>query len=133
RKVIVAGVGMTRFGKFLDRNLKSLSEEAVSLALADAGVGTQEVDQVYFANAAAGIVTGQEMIRGQSSQRNTGLAGKPIFNVENACASSSTALHLEWIAVASGQAETALIVGAEKLTHADKQVSFGAFSKSVDL
>ncbi len=133
RKVVVAGVGMTRFGKFLECNLKSLSEEAVRLALADAGAGPADVDQVYFANAAAGITTGQEMIRGQSSLRNTGLAGKPMFNVENACASSSTAFHLAWVAVASGQADTALVVGAEKLSHVDKAVSFAAFSRAVDL
>src|SRR5271163_3056841 len=119
RKVVIAGVGMTPFGKFLSRNLKSLSEEAVSVALADAGVSPEAVDQVYFGNAAAGVVTGQEMIRAQSSLRNTGLDGKPMFNVENACASSSTALHLAWMAVASGACETALAVGAEKLSHED--------------
>lgn len=133
RNVVIAGVGMTSFGKFLQRNLKSLSEEAVKLALDDAGVSADQVDQVYFGNAAAGVITGQEMIRAQSSLRNTGLDGKPMFNIENACASSSTALHLAWLAVASGQSETALVVGAEKLTHEDKSVSFGAFARAVDL
>lgn len=124
---------MTPFGKFLPRNLKSLSEEAVSLALTDAGLTADAIDQVYFGNAAAGVVTGQEMIRAQSSLRNTGLDGKPMFNVENACASSSTAFHLAWLAVASGACETAIVVGAEKLSHEDKSVSFGAFSRAVDL
>ncbi|CAN7760537.1 thiolase family protein [Cupriavidus necator] len=133
RNVVVAGVGMTPFGKFLPRSLKSLSEEAVSLALADAGLTAASVDQVYFGNAAAGVVTGQEMIRAQSSLRNTGLDGKPMFNVENACASSSTAFHLAWLAIASGACETAIVVGAEKLSHEDKAVSFGAFTRAVDL
>lgn len=133
RKVVIAGVGMTAFGKFLDRNLKSLSEEAVKIALDDAGVEAKDVDTVYFGNAAAGVVTGQEMIRAQSSLRNTGLAGKPMFNIENACASSSTAFHLAHLAVASGQCETALVVGTEKLSHEDKAISFGAFGKAVDL
>lgn len=133
KDVIVAGIGMTPFGKFMDRNLKSLSEEAVSLALSDAGITADQVDQVIFANAAAGVVTGQEMIRGQSSLRNTGLDGKPMFNVENACASSSTGFHLGWLMVASGQADCVIIIGAEKLTHEDKAVSFGAFSRAVDL
>lgn len=133
RNVVVAGVGMTPFGKFLDKNLKALSEVAVSQALADAGVTPDDVDQVYFGNAAAGVVTGQEMIRAQSSLRNTGLAGKPMFNIENACASGSSALHLAWLSVASGQSETALVVGTEKLSHEDKAVSFGAFAKGVDL
>ncbi|WP_409021225.1 thiolase family protein [Caballeronia sp. LZ032] len=133
RNVVIGGVGMTSFGKFLERNLKSLSEEAVSLALKDAHVHVDDVDRVFFGNAAAGVVTGQEMIRAQSSLRHTGLDGKPMFNVENACASGSSALHLAWLSVASGQSETALVVGVEKLSHEDKAVSFGAFAKAVDL
>jgi len=133
RKVVIGGVGMTSFGKFLERNLKSLAEESVSLALKDARVSVNDVDRIFFGNAAAGVVTGQEMIRAQSSLRNTGLDGKPMFNVENACASGSSALNLAWLSVASGQSETALVVGVEKLTHEDKAVSFGAFAKAVDL
>lgn len=133
RDVIISGIGMTRFGKFLDRNMKSLSEEAVSLTLQDAGITPDQVDQVIFGNAAAGVVTGQEMIRAQSSLRNTGLDGKPMFNVENACASSSTGFHLGWLMVASGHAECVLVIGCEKLTHEDKAISFGAFSRAVDI
>jgi acetyl-CoA acyltransferase len=133
RPVVVAGVGMTPFGKFLERNVKSLCEEAVKAALDDAGVDTADVGQVYFGNAAGGTVNGQEMIRAQAALRNTGLAGKPMFNVENACASSSTAFHLAWLSIASGQSETALVVGVEKLSHEDKAVSFGAFAGAVDI
>ncbi|WP_138470199.1 thiolase family protein [Poseidonocella sp. HB161398] len=133
RDVVISGIGMTRFGKFMDRTLKSLSEEAVAAAMADAGIGPQDVDQVVFGNAAAGVVTGQEMIRAQSSLRNTGLDGVPMFNVENACASSSSGFHLGWLMVASGQAECVIVMGAEKLTHEDKAVSFGAFARAVDL
>jgi acetyl-CoA acetyltransferase len=133
RKVVIGGVGMTSFGKFLERNLKSLAEESVSLALKDARVSVNDVDRIFFGNAAAGVVTGQEMIRAQSSLRNTGLDGKPMFNIENACASGSSALNLAWLSVASGQSETALVVGVEKLSHEDKAVSFGAFAKAVDL
>lgn len=133
RKVVVGGVGMTPFGKFPDSTLKSLSEEAVSAALGDAGVTAAEVDQVFYGNAAAGVVSGQEMIRAEASLRNTGLDGKPMFNIENACASGSSALNLARLSVASGQVETALVVGVEKLTHEDKAISFGAFTKAVDL
>ena len=69
QKVVIGGIGMTPFGKFLDRNLKSLSGEAVRVALADAGVTPADVGQVYFGNAAAGVVTGKEMIRAQASLR----------------------------------------------------------------
>ncbi len=133
RGVMVAGAGMTRFGKFLERGTRSLAEEATHEALADAGVAADDVEVVFFGNAASGLVTGQEMIRGQAALRNTGLLGLPITNVENACASSSTAFHMAWMWVASGQAEVALAVGAEKLTHEDKTRAFEAIGAAVDL
>ena len=86
-QVIVAGVGMTRFGKYSDRGMRSLAEEAVHDALGDAAISTKDVEVVFFSNAAAGLITGQEMIRGQVALRKTGLLGIPLFNVENACAS----------------------------------------------
>jgi acetyl-CoA acyltransferase len=60
RHVVVAGIGQTAFGKFLDRNVRSLAEEALSAAVADAGVDYKQIGVTYFANALAGLVTGQE-------------------------------------------------------------------------
>ncbi len=131
--VQVIGAAMTRFGKFMDRSVRSLAEEAVRDALDDASVPPGEVDIAFFSNAVAGVLTGQEMIRGQVALRHTGLLGIPIVNVENACASASTAFYLAWMAVASGTAEVALAVGAEKLTHPDKARSFAAIGTAVDL
>jgi len=132
-KVVVAGIGMTRFGKFLDRGVRSLSEESVKQALGDAGLESKDVQTAYFANAVSGLITGQEMIRGQVALRNTGLLGIPIFNVENACASAASAFHLAWLAIASGQYDVALAVGSEKLYHEDKTRSFKAIGTAVDL
>jgi acetyl-CoA acyltransferase len=133
RDVVVAGVGMTRFGKFLNRGVRSLAEEAVGSALADAGVEPAGVQVAFFSNAVGGLITGQEMIPGQAALRRTGLLGVPVFNVENACASASSAFHLAWMTVASGMNDVALAVGAEKLTHPDKAVSFRAIGTAVDL
>src|SRR5262245_40498372 len=132
-KVVVAGIGMTRFGKYLDRGVRSLAEEAVNEALKDAGLEPKDVQTAYFANAVSGLITGQEMIRGQAALRHTGLLGIPIFNVENACASAASAFHLAWMAVASGQYDVALAVGAEKLFHEDKTKAFRAIGTAVDL
>jgi acetyl-CoA acetyltransferase len=132
-EVDIVGVGMTRFGKFPESTVRSLAEEAVTAALADAGLSPADVEIVFFSNAVAGIITGQEMIRGQVALRHTGLLGVPMVNVENACASASTAFNLAVAAVASGSVDVALAVGAEKLTHEDKSRSFAAIGTAVDL
>src|SRR5918998_1139761 len=106
---------MTRFGKHPDRTLRDLVAEATDSALADAGARASEVEAVYFGNAAAGLLSGQEMIRGQVLLRGTALEGVPLVNVENACASSSTAARLAWQAVVSGEVEVALAIGSEKM------------------
>lgn len=132
-EVDILGTGLTWFGKFEDATIRTLAETAVADALADAGVESSEVGMVFFGNAAAGVLSGQEMIRGQVALRHTGLLGKPIVNVENACASSSTAFALAVSAVASGETEIAIAIGAEKLTHPDKERSFAAIGSAVDL
>ncbi len=129
----VAGTGITPFGKFPDRSLKGHAESAVRAALADAGVDSSQIQRVFCANAVAGLITGQEMIRGQSVLRDTGLMGAPVINVENACASGSTAFHLAVAAVAAEQCETALVLGVEKLTHLDRNRSLEAIGTAVDL
>lgn len=132
RDVFVCGVGMTAFGKFPERTVGTLAVEATTTALADAGLGVPDVETVFYANATAGLMTGQEMVRGQIALRETGLLGKPIVNVENACASASTAANLAWLSVASEQVDVALAVGAEKLSHPDKTRAFTALAAAVD-
>ena len=133
RNVFIAGAGMTAFGKFMDRPIRSLAEEAVGDALSDAGAEAGDVEMAFFGNAVAGLLTGQEMVRGQVALRKTGLMGIPIVNVENACASSSSAAHLAWMAVTSGSVDVAIAVGAEKLSHPDKALAFDAIGRAVDL
>ncbi len=132
RSVYVAGVGMTRFEKS-SRTLKELVAEAVTQALADASATVGDMQAAYVGNAVAGLVTGQEMIRGQVLLRPVGIEAIPIFNVENACASAATAFHLGWQAVAYGAQDVVLCVGAEKLTHEDKSVGLAAIGTAVDV
>jgi acetyl-CoA acetyltransferase len=130
---VVAGVGMTAFGKHMDRGLKSLGVEAVQAALADAGVEAKQLEAAYVGNAAAGVVTGQESIRGQVILRSMGLGRLPVVNVENACASSSTAFNEACAMVSAGLYDIVLTLGVEKLYHEDKKVSFQAFTGAVDV
>jgi acetyl-CoA acetyltransferase len=130
---VVAGVGMTKFGKHLDRGLKSLGGEAIQAALADAGLQGSDIECAYVGNAAAGLVTGQESIRGQVVLRSVGIGQIPVINVENACASASTALNQACAMVTAGLYDVVLALGVEKLYHEDKRKSFGAFSGAVDV
>jgi acetyl-CoA acetyltransferase len=133
RDVAIIGAGMTRFGKFLDRSMKDLTREAVDDALNCAGIDKSKLEAAVVGNATAGLVTGQECIRGQVVLREMGIGGIPIINTENACASSSTAFHLAWLYVASGMYDIALAVGVEKLYHEDKRKSFAAIGAAVDV
>lgn len=132
RDVYIAGAAMTRFGKFPDTTIRALAEEATRGALDDAGVAAADIGIVFFSNAVAGLLTNQEMIRGQVALRHTGLLGVPMVNVENACASASSAFYLACMAVGSGAADVALAVGSEKLTHEDRARSFAAIGTAVD-
>lgn len=124
---------MTPFGKHLDRSLKDLAAEAITAGLADAGLTTGDVEAVYSGNSMAGILTGQESVRAQTVLVPLGLRGIPVFNVENACATSSSATHLAWMAVAAGMTDVALVVGMEKLYHRDRQKSFAALASATDV
>jgi len=130
---VVAGVGMTRFGKMLDRGMKSIGAEAVEAAIKDAGLTASDIEAAYVGNAAAGLVTGQECIRGQVVLRSAGIGKIPVVNVENACASASTALHQAAAMVTAGLYDVVLALGVEKLYDEDKRKSFAAFSGAVDV
>lgn len=131
--VYILGVGMTRFGKYLDTSMKTLGGEAIDHALDEAHVGKADLQAAFVGNAMAGLITGQECIRGQVVLRANGIGDIPVVNVENACASSSTASHLAWMAVASGLYDCVLALGVEKLYDADKKKSFRALGSAVDV
>lgn len=129
----VAGAGMTKFGKFLDRSMKDLTAEAVNGALQSAGIDKSRLQAAVVGNSVAGLITGQEMIRGQVVLREIGIGGIPVINTENACASSSTAFHLACMYVASGMYDVVIALGMEKLYHTDKRVSFQAIGSAIDV
>ena len=133
RQVAVVGAGMTRFGKHQDRSMKDLAREAVENALRSANIEQEAIEAAAVGNAVAGLMTGQECIRGQVVLREMGIGGIPVINTENACASSSTAFHIAWLYVASGMYDTVLAVGMEKLFHADKKRTFTAIGSAIDL
>lgn len=130
--VVVAGTGMTRFGKLPDRSPRSLVAEAVAEALGDAGMSGDQVDAVYVSNALGGTLQGQESVRGQVWLSGGPLEGRPTVNVDNACAGGGTAVALAATAVAAGQAEVAVAVGVEKLTTEVRGRALAAMDGAMD-
>ena len=129
----IAGVGMTRFGKHLDRGLKSLAAQAITEALDDARLSFQDVNAAYMGNAAAAVITGQVCVPGQMILRALGVGGIPVVNVENACATAATAFQQAATMITAGMYDVVLACGSEKLYHADKQKTFSVFTGAIDV
>lgn len=107
---LVAGVGMVKFTKPGKSEMYDvMGADAVMSALADAGIEYSEVQQAY-----AGFVSG-DTCSGQTALYRVGLTQIPIINLNNACASGSTALFLARQAVLSGAVDVALAVGFEQM------------------
>jgi len=131
--IFVVGVSMTPFGKFLDKSVKALTAEAVTAALQDAGCDKDAIGAAFFANAAQSAMEGQYMVGGEIALRAMGFTDLPIFNVENACASASTAFNLACTQLRAGECDIALAVGAEKMYSHDKARTFEVFNGAWDV
>ena len=109
-QVLVAGVGMIPFKKpGASLPYFEMGAEAIRLALADAGIGYEQVQQAY-----AGYVYG-DSTSGQRALYEVGMTGIPVVNVNNNCSTGSTALFLARQAIASGAVDCALAVGFEQM------------------
>ncbi|KPQ04308.1 MAG: Acetyl-CoA acetyltransferase [Rhodobacteraceae bacterium HLUCCA12] len=129
----VAGVGFHPFGRFPDKTLKEISGHAALAALSDAALDPDGIDAVFCSNAYAGLLNGQESVRGETWMRTLGIGGIPIINVENACAGGGTAVYLATMAVRSGQFRRVLVVGAEKMYSGDTARAIAALATSSDI
>ena len=132
--VFIAGIGMTSLGKFVDKSVKQLTSTAVSLALDDANAAIGDIQAAWFSNTRQGLLEGQNGIRGQCALRPMGFAGIPITNIENACASGSSALLQAVAHIRAQMCDIALVVGAEKMFFPEKRdAMFRAFLGGTDI
>jgi acetyl-CoA acetyltransferase len=129
----IAGVGITRFGKQLDRSLSSLAHEAIKQAVADAGIRLDQIEAAWAGTAAAPITTGQLCVAGQVILRGLGLGRLPVVNVENACATASTAFQQAASMITLGAYDIVLVFGVDKLYHPDKKLVFSVFNGCADV
>ena len=110
----IIGIGITRFAPQLDRTIVSLAMEAGRAALKDAELRPAGIDCGFFANALGGRLFGDSTI-GQVAFAGLGCERIAVVNVENACTSGSSAFYLARLAVDSGEADVALVLGSEKM------------------
>jgi sterol carrier protein 2 len=134
RRVNVIGVGMTKFAKpGSSPEYHEMAAEAGHKALADAGIPYEQVEQAYV-----GYVYGDSTC-GQRAVYELGLTGIPVINVNNNCATGSTALWLARQAVEGGTAECVLALGFEKMERgalgnkfSDREPPLGRHAKIMD-
>ncbi|WP_028219736.1 thiolase family protein [Paraburkholderia oxyphila] len=133
KDIYVVGVGMTPFGRLLEESVKSLARGATAAALKDAGIGKDALDAAFYGNASQGHMDGQHMIRGEIALRDMGIGGIPVVNIENACASGSSAFVLAVNHLLAGAGEVALAIGAEKMFSQDRERMFSVFDSALDV
>jgi sterol carrier protein 2 len=133
-RVYVAGVGMIPFTKpGASAPYHEMGAEAARLALADAGLGYDKIEQAYV-----GYVYGDSTC-GQRALYQVGMTGIPIVNVNNNCSTGSTALFLARQAIASGALDCVLALGFEQMkpgalgaVFTDRPSAFGEFDATAD-
>ena len=116
--VYVFNVGMIKFGKHVDMSVKQLVGWGFDEVLKDNNsiVKKEDIEAAWFSMSGWQV---QPSIRGQVFLSANGFDKKPIINVENACASGSTAFHGAWMAIKAGINDCVLAIGAEKMYYED--------------
>jgi len=131
-RVLVAGGAVGVFGRHLDRSLANIAEETIVAAIAAARVARFDLAAAFVGNAFGGAIIDQESILAQTLLAPAGIAGIPMRTIKNACSSGADAMHLAWSAIAYGQYDCVLVLGAEKLTHPDRTRAFSALASATD-
>ena len=108
--IYITGGAMTSFGRHPGVMAPELAQRAILKALDDAGVERHAIQAIYCANVLGGMILGQLVVR------DLGFGGIPVYNVENACASGATGVHLARHALLAQQYDTVLVFGIEQLT-----------------
>ena len=106
--VVILGTGIHPFGRF-EKTAEEIGAFAARQALADAGMQWSDIQTAYLSRMYLPATSGARILR------NLGNPGIPIVDVEAACASGGAALRQAVIAIRSGEVDTALVLGAEKM------------------
>ncbi|HTV67843.1 MAG TPA: beta-ketoacyl synthase N-terminal-like domain-containing protein [Rhizobiaceae bacterium] len=131
RQVLVAGIGSTPFGRHADVAVEALAARAADAAIRDSGLDKSEIGALYLGNFVAGPLSGQEVLAGLVADE-LGLGQIPCSKTEGACASGGIAFRHAYLAIATGQCDVAIAVGAEKMSHAGTAAVTSALNCAMD-
>ena len=128
-RTFVIGVGMTKFAKpgTKDGDYPDWAREAGTMALRDAGIGYERIQQAF-----AGYVYG-DSTAGQRALYTLGHTGIPIVNVNNNCSTGSSALYLARQAIKGGLADCVLALGFEKMERGSLGMKYPDRTNPMDL
>lgn len=129
REVLVIGVGQTSVGEHWEKSLRELAGEAAFLALQDASVS--QVEAIYVGNMLSGQTSRQENL-GAMVADWVGMKHCEAFKVEAACGSGGAAFRHALMAVGSGDLDSALVVGVEKMTETKGSTTTSALATAAD-
>jgi acetyl-CoA C-acetyltransferase len=129
REVSIIGIGQTDVAEHWDKSIKHLAYEAISAAVADAGI--KSFGALYVGNMIAGQVS-QQLHLGAQIADFCGYRGIEAHTVEAACASGGAALRSGIMAIASGACDVVAVCGVEKMTDAPGDRVTGALATAAD-
>ncbi len=130
-RVAIVGVGLTKFGELWDKNLRDITLEAGMYAIFDAGIKGSQIDAITVGNMSAGRFTGQEHL-GALAVDQGGLGRIPSYSVEAACASGGAAVRHAYMAIKSGEHDTMLVLGCEKMSDVNQSQAMETVNVAAD-
>ncbi|MDA0242775.1 MAG: thiolase domain-containing protein [Chloroflexi bacterium] len=131
REVAILGVGQTAVAEHWSLSLRQLAAQAGQAALHDAGLEPAQVEALYVGNMTSGSLNAQQHL-GALVASELGLEGAEAMRIEAACGSAGATLRQGILAVGSGQMDTVLVVGVEKMTETVKGDTTAALVQAAD-
>lgn len=129
--VTVIGIGETKMGKYPDRSLRQMIQEAGERAISDAGIDKKDIQALYVGNFNSQALVGQGLM-GAVVSETLGLGTIPALRTEGACASGGLAFRLGVQAIQSGLYDIVLVGGVEKMTHQPTEIVTDAIASAMD-
>ena len=129
RKVAILGIGQTPVAEHWEKSLLELAGEAVFAALEDAG--RDSAAAIFVGNMLSGQLEKQEHL-GTLVADWVGMRGTEAMKIEAACGSGAAAFRIGLMAVASGEMDSAIVLGAEKMTDSLPKETTAALATAAD-